>query len=30
VCELIRAMAERIARGSAQLLLNAGDHTHNA
>jgi len=23
-------MAERIARGSAQLLLNAGDHTHNA
>mmetsp|Transcript_6824 Transcript_6824/g.19812 ORF Transcript_6824/g.19812 Transcript_6824/m.19812 type:complete len:508 (-) Transcript_6824:444-1967(-) len=28
VCELIRAMAERIARGSAQLLLNAGDHTH--
>ena len=21
-------MAERIARGSAQLLLNAGDHTH--
>jgi len=28
VCSLIKAMADRINRGSCQLLLNAGDHTH--
>ena len=28
VCDLIKAMAAKIAQGTCQLLLNAGDHTH--